>query len=198
MAKNKKLNKAVRDRMARTGERYTTARMHILAKLEGVSVGTDPVPRNDLVLGEWVEDPAPGGMPGTLTRMRIPASGPADKPLIVVPGPGWRILHEPGSEGSLQGRFAAPTAEIACLYADDYLHSIGYFGPGIGPLPEGYPPLRDRVSEHVQSEYDDTLLLEGARCECGYVGEDIRSRYRPCPSCGGLAIITVEAVADFA
>lgn len=33
MAKNKKLTKAIRERMARTGEPYTTARMHLLSKL---------------------------------------------------------------------------------------------------------------------------------------------------------------------
>ena len=35
MATNKKLNKAARERMARTGEKFSTARMHILAKLGG-------------------------------------------------------------------------------------------------------------------------------------------------------------------
>lgn len=34
MAKNKKLIRATRDRVKRTGEAYTTARMHILAKLQ--------------------------------------------------------------------------------------------------------------------------------------------------------------------
>lgn len=34
MGTNRKLKKAIRARMARTGERYTTARLHILAKLE--------------------------------------------------------------------------------------------------------------------------------------------------------------------
>ncbi len=33
MASNKRLKKAVRERMARTGERYTTAREIVLAKL---------------------------------------------------------------------------------------------------------------------------------------------------------------------
>ena len=39
--RDRKLRKAIRERMARTGERYTTARMHILAKIEREKKGGD-------------------------------------------------------------------------------------------------------------------------------------------------------------
>jgi hypothetical protein len=203
MTANKKLNKAVRARMARTGETFSTARMHVLARLEcGATDEPDapspteasPPPRTMLLSG-WVEDLNPRLLEGTLTRfLRAPATSMAEaKPLVVVPA-GWRwlVVLPHGKEDMVQGRFAAPSSKIACLYADDYLYRQGYTGPGIGPLPEGYPHLRDREDAWVPSEYDDGVLDRGAKCECGYVGVDIRNRYEPCPSCGGMGVIRPE------
>lgn len=41
MSSNKKLKKAIRERMERTGETYSTARIHILAAQKAASEKTD-------------------------------------------------------------------------------------------------------------------------------------------------------------
>jgi hypothetical protein len=200
MSKNKKLSKAIRERMARTGESYSTARMHVLAKIAGNGGdGAETTPTGPK-LTNWLPDPNPRMPQGTLTRVRQePTGNPAsDKPLLVVPrGFDWAVILAPTLEGMIQGRFAATTSEIACLYADDFLHSKGFTGPGIGPLPESYPPLRGREDALVPSEYERSVLEQGARCECGYVGAIIRDRYQACPSCNGIAVMTADTLAEY-
>jgi hypothetical protein len=197
MARNKKLAKLIRERMKRTGETYSTARMHILASYRGK--GRDE-PR---ATSAWVPDETPQLPKGTLTRLlRVVANGPAEvRPLIVAPmGWRWKILFLGRHDSALQRRFAAPSAEIACAYADDYLHSAGFVGPGIQPLPSQYPPLRLRTNEMIPmrspSPIDAGALVEAARCGCGHVGEDIVDRSRRCPSCGGYGILFAETLSQ--
>lgn len=210
MSKNKKLVKAIRERMSRTGESYSTARMHLVSRVVEVPpeapqvVLPEPLPQVPpepprRVLSGWVPDPNPALPRSTLTRLlQGPASSPTEaKPLIVIDRlRDWAVILAPGLTGPIQGRFAAPSAEVACLYADDYLHGLGYVGPGIGPLPDGYPKLKDRVDARVPSRFSRSVMEEGARCECGHVGEEIGDRYHPCPSCGGVYILGAQALAE--
>lgn len=61
MSQNKKLKKAIRERMKRTGERYTTARMHVIAKRRAVDdlvddVGVTLSPAEGFLGGEPMDD----------------------------------------------------------------------------------------------------------------------------------------------
>lgn len=194
---NKKQKKAIRARMMRTGETYSTARMNHLAKLGGGDSQTIPT---GPVLTGWMPDPNPRMPNGTLVRVRRePTGNPAhDKPLMVVPrGLDWTVILGPALEGMIQGRFAATTSETACLYADDFLYSQGFAGPDIGPLPEGHPPLRGREDALVPSEDEHSMLQQGAKCECGYLGVDIRDRHRACPSCNGIAVLSAYTLSVY-
>lgn len=197
---NKKQKKAIRARMKRTGESYSTARMNHLAKLAGDRGGGDETTPTGPTLTGWMRDPNPRMPEGTLIRVRRePTGNPAhDKPLLVVPrGLDWAVILGPTLNGMIQGRFAATSSKIACLYADDFLHSQGFAGPGIRPLPEGYPPLREREDALVPSADERSVLHRAAECECGYVGVDIRDRHRACPKCNGIAVMTAYTLSEY-
>jgi hypothetical protein len=70
MSKNKKLNKAVRERVNRTGESYTTARMHILAGLNPAEGAVEEGP----YLFDYVCHGSDGSPDGYVvpTRFRLP------------------------------------------------------------------------------------------------------------------------------
>lgn len=144
-------------------------------------------------------------IPGTVVRFIEGArffDGRTPVPaVLVVPAMGWQVIFPHGTNAPIEGRLAAPSAAIARAYADDYLNSRGDTGPGIGPLPSRYPPLRNRENVMVPmknpSQFDRGVMVEGAKCECGYVGEDIVSRYDACPGCGGVSILGLDQFRRF-
>lgn len=189
-----KIQRAARERQQKTGESYRTALMHVHA-----AMAPKPEAPPRVLLGPWVADDMPGVPRGTMTRLVVVPGAREPKPLIVAfAGNGWKVLLAPGTAPALvQGSFAAPTEQIARLYADDYLHANGFSGPGVSPLPAGYPPLRPREDARVPSRYEPSVLEQAAKCACGYIGEDIVSRYDPCPECGGVAVLPAERLLRF-
>lgn len=190
-----KIQRAARERQKKSGESYSTALMHVRA-----TMAAEPERPQGVLLGPWVTDDMPGVSSGTVTRLLVGSEDVTSKPLVVAFAVNaWKVFLAPGTAQALvQGSFAAPTGQIARLYADDFLYSRGFSGTGVGPLPPGYPPLRTREDTHVASSYEPSVLLQAAKCECGYVGEDIVDRHAFCPECNGCTVLMAHRLLPLA